>query len=571
MWKKALSIIFIIVLFVLSTLFLVPHDKEYNVVEVISPLEFKLNDTDFKITDLETFDFHFTQHNKELSKRLNISEIDAFVLGNLAKYWTESLMSGRDVFIKNNTDLIYNKYSYKEKFRYSGYCLKNGEPISEEKFKIRLEDIHKTKYKVLDLNTNKIYNLEDREVQKLTNFLVLKKSHLPYKTKKEYKKKISFSSKTKTTATFTKKLNRGWIKVLFTDFTTKLKPSTKCESDICKEILFNINNAKDSIDIAVYGYSKVPELENALKGAIARGVKVRLVYDMDSKNNNIYENTSDLVKLIPISNNDSKSLHPQYIMHNKFYIFDNKVLITGSANMANTDMSGFNSNCVIVINSPEIAKIYTDEFEQMLNGLFHEQKAKRELLSTFNLYNSEFQIFFSPQDESITNAILPLIRNAKKYIYIPTFVLTNKALSDELISAKKRGVDVKIIIDALNASSKYSKHKLLRENGILVKTENYAGKMHSKSIIIDNEYTIIGSMNFSNSGEKKNDENLIVIKDSGISQFYREFFLYQWNKIDNKWLKRNVRAEGKDSIGSCSDGVDNNYDGLTDMEDPACQ
>ena len=104
-----------------------------------------------------------------------------------------------------------------------------------------------------------------------------------------------------------------------------------------------------------------------------------------------------------------------------------------------------------------------------------------------------------------------------------------------------------------------------------VKTENYAGKMHSKSMIIDDEYTIIGSMNFSDSGENKNDENFIVLKDKEIAQAYRKFFDYQWDKIDDKWLKFKVRAEGKDSIGSCSDGLDNNYDDLIDKLDPACK
>lgn len=140
-----------------------------------------------------------------------------------------------------------------------------------------------------------------------------------------------------------------------------------------------------------------------------------------------------------------------------------------------------------------------------------------------------------------------------------------------MINAKKRGVDVKIIIDALNASNKYSKHQILRDNGIQVKTENYAGKMHSKSMIVDDEYVLIGSMNFSFSGENKNDENLIVIKDELAAKFYKNFFLYQWNKIDNKWLKFNAKAESKDSIGSCEDGIDNNYDNLTDTDDPACR
>ena len=252
-------------------------------------------------------------------------------------------------------------------------------------------------------------------------------------------------------------------------------------------------------------------------------------------------------------------------MHNKFYIFDDKILITGSANLSHTDMSGFNSNSIVVINSSEAAKIYKEEFEQMFGGKFHTEKEVKIKDKT------DLGIYFSPQDKSITNAVLPLIRGAKKYIYIPTFVLTENRVTEELISAKKRGVDIKIIIDALNASSRYSKHQILRDSGVLVKTENYAGKMHSKSMIVDDEYVLIGSMNFSYSGENKNDENLVVIRDSEMAKFYKNFFLYQWNKIDDKWLKYNARAEGKDSIGSCKDGIDNNYDGLVDSEDPACK
>ena len=95
--------------------------------------------------------------------------------------------------------------------------------------------------------------------------------------------------------------------------------------------------------------------------------------------------------------------------------------------------------------------------------------------------------------------------------------------------------------------------------------------MHSKSIIIDDRYIIVGSMNFSNSGENRNDENLVLIKNPEVAKFYREFFMYQWNRIPDKWLKYTPRAEGVDSIGSCTDGIDNNYDGKTDAEDDACK
>ena len=94
-----------------------------------------------------------------------------------------------------------------------------------------------------------------------------------------------------------------------------------------------------------------------------------------------------------------------------------------------------------------------------------------------NKISGNIRVFFSPQDKGIENGVLPIIRNSQKYIYIPAFVITEKRITSELINAKKRGVDVKIIADALNASTKHSKHRELRSAGILVKAENYAGKM----------------------------------------------------------------------------------------------
>lgn len=554
MLKKILSITFVIFMFVISSIYFVPHDKVYKITQVNSPVSFEFGDKNFYINDLDTFDSSFTSKNRDLANKIGISEQEAFILGNLSKYWASNLMKGRKVFIKND-NLVYYRYSYRSKFLYSGFCLKNGKPYYKEAFDKKLAEIRRAKYKVMDLETENIYEIEDDKVRSLNNFILIRKSHIQKPVKNHIQKMVYES---------------GNVKIHFADSTTKLKPDRNCSSSICQEILTNINKAQSTIDMAIYGYSATPKIEEALKSAMNRGVKIRMIYDLDSKGENIYPDTSKLVSIIPNSKNDGKSVDAKNIMHNKFYIFDNKVLITGSANLSHTDMSGFNSNSIVVINSSEVAKIYKNEFEQMFSGKFHSEKISLNG-HRISLSGTEMDIYFSPQDKSITNAVLPLIRNAKKYIYIPTFVLTEKRVTEELIKAKQRGVDVKIIIDALNASIKHSKHKELRLGGILVKTENYAGKMHSKSMIIDDEYTIIGSMNFSYSGENKNDENLIVIKNTQIAKFYKEFFLYQWNRIDDKWLKLNARAEGKDSIGSCSDGLDNNYDGLIDKDDLACK
>lgn len=554
MWKKNLSITFVILMFVISSIYFVPHDKVYKITQVNSPTQFEVNNKIFELKDLDTFDSTFSAKNRELANKIGISETEAFILGNLGKYWASNLMQGRKVFIENN-DLIYYRYNYRTKFLYSGFCIKDSKPYIKDKFDKKLAEIRRAKYKVMDLETENVYEINDAKVRSLNNFILIRKSHIQKSINKQNPKIV---------------YETGNIKIYFADSTTKLKPDRNCSSSICQEILTNINQAQTTIDMAIYGYSATPKIEEALKSAINRGVKIRMVYDLDSKGKNIYPDTSKLVAIIKYSKNDGNSAEAKNIMHNKFYIFDNKILITGSANLSHTDMSGFNSNSIVVINSSEVAKIYKNEFEQMFNGKFHSEKTAQNK-QIISISGKEIKIYFSPQDKSITNAVLPLIKNAKKYIYIPTFVLTERRVTEELIKAKQRGVDVKIIIDALNASIKHSKHKELRLGEIPVKTENYAGKMHSKSMIVDDEYTIIGSMNFSYSGENKNDENLIVIKDSQITKFYKEFFMYQWNQIDDKWLKLNARAEGKDSIGSCFDGLDNNYDGLIDKDDLACK
>lgn len=557
--KKTCSIIFLIILFILSVLFLVPHNKHYKVIDVISPTEFILSGRkSFTLKDYDTFDSFYSEKNKKLAHIFNISENEAFLLGNIAKNDVKNYMIGRNVYINKQSDLISNRKSYKIKFYYSGYCIKDSKHCTEENFNQKLNALRKTEYKIIDTDSSKIYNANSSEVRNLKNFIVIRKSHIPknFNTNKNTKvQKIGLFDN---------------IKIFLSDSNSKYFPDKNCSSDICKELLHNINKANHSIDIAIYGYSRIPKIESALIQAKTRGVNIRLVYDLDSKGENIYPDTDKLISIIKNSTSDGKSSESGSIMHNKFYIFDDEIVVTGSANLSSTDMSEFNSNSALSIKSKEVAKLYKQEFEQMFNGKFHSVKEsirKEKII----LNNSKLDIYFSPQDKSIENGILPIIKNAKNYIYIPIFFLTDKRIAAELINAKSRSVDVKIIVDAVSASSKHSKHKELRNYNIPVKVENYAGKMHSKSMIVDDIFTIIGSMNFSNSGENKNDENLIIIENKGIAKFYKNFFLYQWNRIDNRYLNFDIRAEGPESIGSCFDGIDNNYDGFIDSEDEACK
>ena len=372
----------------------------------------------------------------------------------------------------------------------------------------------------------------------------------------------------------------GVLSFYFTDFNKRTKPDRDCQNAGCQALLKQINSAKNSIDFAIYGIDNQPKIIDALVSAQKRGVKLRWVTDENTKGENIYSQVADVQKILtdyktdnPKTHNDSKkdAKYTNSIMHNKFFIFDDSIIWFGSANVSQTDLADFNANIIILANSKTLAGIYKKEFEQMYNEKFHNLKTiipNKENLKIDD--KNTVSVYFSPKDKIITTKIVPEINNARKSICISSFIITHPAIKEALIAAHNHGVEIKIITDATSASGKYSIHKELRAYKIPVKVEDKAGKMHTKSLIID-DIVFVGSMNLTKSGENKNDENMISLYNPAIAQVFREQFLYLWGSIPEKWLSQNPRAEGRDSYGSCSDKIDNDFDGDIDSADDGCK
>ena len=333
------------------------------------------------------------------------------------------------------------------------------------------------------------------------------------------------------------------IQIFFLNSLKQKKPQNICKTDACKVLLKNIKEAQDSIDFAIYGINEQDKIFNALVKAQKRGVKIRWVTDLNEKNRNIYYDTYKLMHEIPTYNTDYVSQQkeaertanyefPQTaIMHNKFFIFDNQKVFTGSTNISSYCLTGYNSNVALLIDSQDIANIYKQEFEQMYNGNFHNEKIAVSNNENIKLGNVDISIYFSPINKT-TEKIIPLIKTAKSYIYVPAFYLTRKSIIYELIEAKKHGVEVKIIVDETSVKGKYVDIDFMKNNGLEVKVEDWLGKMHMKSIIIDDENLVIGSMNFTKQGENVNDENCLIIKNTPIlTKKYKEHFLDLWSSI----------------------------------------
>lgn len=532
------------------------------------------------INNLQSFSTKQSKTQSELAKKLNISEEEALGLGFFAENFAREFLDSKKVTIvesSNQKNIIVNNKNYKNLILDRGLALENGK-LNQKAFQQNLKKVRELKFVIFNNKSHKYHKLNCKYGLIAHNSQILPLSQIPtdakpckfclvrHKISPKYQKhiqKINYwnedeipNIKSPPTA-----FQAGAIKIFLTDMTRVLKPTNSCGSKLCNALVDEINSAQHTIDFAIYGYSNVPKVQSAIESAKKRGVKIRFVYDYSPTENKIYPATKYLAEMITDNNHDSSP----HLMHNKFFIFDKKTVLTGSANLSNTDMSGFNSNVVVLVNSEKFADIYSQEFEQMYNG--HFQKKKKKIYDKTNEYLS---IYFSPKDKGIRE-IVSIVDSSQKYVYMPAFLLTHKELADSLINAHKRGVAVKVILDATSTHVGASKMKILRQNGIPVKTENFAGKLHSKSLIIDDLYTIIGSMNFSKSGETDNDENLIIVKNKEIAIFYKTFFQYLWARIPDKWLKYNARAESLDSIGSCSDGIDNDFDGKIDNSDDSCK
>ncbi len=592
--KRYVFSIIILISFIFFVLFLEAKNSTKTVLGVIEPaiLQIDLNNNGtiddnetICIPEIQSFSQDINSSPPPFVKEYNLSKNEIIGLSYLANEYANNLIHLKSAKIKFTgkstpeckfAEIYSENEKYSDKLVSAGFAARNNN-FNKATFSKNLEKARKLKLVILNHKSYKYHKLDCAYGLQSSDYIVIQQKQLPAdaspcKFCHINNNKTVQNHKLKTVTT--QLTSDGDIKLILTDLTTKLIPDNRCNTEACKSLLHEINSANTSIDIAVYGWDNTPDIYKALINAKERGVKLRVVYDrFTNPDKEYYKDTQTLVKIADDARSDFINGSPaqtDQLMHNKFAIFDNKTVFTGSMNFSHTGLSGYNSNAVIIINSKDVARLYTAEFEQMLSGKFHNMKTKPNLPNSFQIGDSKINVYFSPYDKT-SQYIIPLLNSAQNYIYIPTFLITHTDISNALIKAKQRGVNVKVIIDANNTSTRNTKHALLRQNGVFLKTENYAGKMHSKSIIIDDKYIIAGSMNFSNSGENKNDENLLIIENSKLAKFYKEFFLDLWAKIPDKWLTQNVHPESTDSIGSCSDGIDNDFDGYIDKDDTGCR
>ncbi|KVW77444.1 endonuclease [Burkholderia ubonensis] len=141
------------------------------------------------------------------------------------------------------------------------------------------------------------------------------------------------------------------------------------------------------------------------------------------------------------------------------------------------------------------------------------------------------QVGFSPEGTA-RSLVLGIINDAQASVRVMAYTFTASDIARALVAAKRRGVDVRVVVDAGESHSKaaIAAMNLLVNAGIPVRINDQYKILHDKVLIVDGKHVETGSFNFSAAAERANSENAIVLwNHPDLAKQYSQHWDSRWN------------------------------------------
>ncbi len=167
-------------------------------------------------------------------------------------------------------------------------------------------------------------------------------------------------------------------------------------------------------------------------------------------------------------------------------------------------------------------------------GAAHAQSAQDRIATAS--HNGQIAYAFSPGGAE--NLVIEVIRSARAEIRMMAYSLTSALVVSALIEARKRGVDVALVVDHKSNTVQDQSGKgraalsALVNAGCRVRSISGAALQHDKVLVVDRETVQTGSFNYSRAATKNSENVLVVWKNDQLAQGYLEH-----------WQKRFARGE----------------------------
>lgn len=374
-----------------------------------------------------------------------------------------------------------------------------------------------------------------------------------------------------------------------------LRQQQRNGDDLEQQIITAIATSKFSVSVAVQEL-RLPKIAQALVERQTAGVKVRVIlentynfslsefkpgktvreaakYDelrtqsdrnSDGQISAQEANQGDALLIlrnakVPIIDDTADGSKSSDLMHHKFVVVDDRTLIVTSANFTNSDIHGDianpdstgNANNLVRIDSPELAALFTQEFNLMWekSPLFGLKKPFRRA-QTVQVGNTTIDVQFSPTSptfpwsQSTNGLIAKTLTTSSQSVNLALFVFSDQNIANTLEQQSLHNVQIRAVIDpdfiyrpysealdmmgvSLSNKCKYEANnhpwqKAITTVGVpkLLKGD----LLHHKFAVIDNSAVITGSHNWSEAANSSNDEALLVIHSPTVAAHYQQEF-----------------------------------------------
>jgi len=376
-----------------------------------------------------------------------------------------------------------------------------------------------------------------------------------------------------------------------------------------KVLIDNVNKAKISLDIAIQEL-RLPNIARAIIDAKLRGVNVRLILEnnysrawsevtpaqvekMNVRDRDRYKefqkfadidkdgrlsedelDRRDALRLIKATNvpwidDTADGSKGSGLMHHKFIVIDDQIVLFGSANYTMSDIHGDftkpdtrgNANNLLRIDSKELAAKFKQEFKIMWgdgpNGkpdsIFGTKKPSRKI-DYLVVGGAQIRVKFSPdpqntaREQTSNGLIATAIAGAQKTVDMALFVFSEQFISTILEERQQVNVQIRALIEPKFAYRDYS--ATLSMWGLQSSQDCKTGKssawkqpiktvgipnlvsgdtLHHKFAILDRNLILTGSHNWTKAANHLNDEILVAIQNDIVAAHYQREYdrLYQ--------------------------------------------
>ncbi len=308
-------------------------------------------------------------------------------------------------------------------------------------------------------------------------------------------------------------------------------------ADVAGWIAAFLDGARETLDLAQYDFNVAGDaadiISDAIRRAASRGVRIRFAYNVDHRNPIPVppppEPDVKLIATLPVERKAVAGIPD--LMHHKYVVRDGASVWTGSMNWTNDSFTR-QENVVVVVDSPDLAAAFTQDFGQLWSREDVEDMGR----VTPSLRDGVRAWFTPGHGDDLSHRIAKRIGRARRRIRVCSPVITTAPVLATLAQVvSEGGVDIAGCVDQTQVRGVVHQW---RENGNIswklpllerVMAGPFTGKvstpwraagsvhdfMHAKVTIAD-DTVFVGSFNLSRSGEQ-NAENVLEIEDAGLA------------------------------------------------------